>query len=96
MTSHSIRAPDTGTRNTSEEFALSKAATIEGVVTPATWDIEQNLSAVAVLSADIHEYAVDDEGRGSELFGLVGERVRVTGRLTGTRLSVDDYEVLES
>lgn len=84
-----------GTTTTSEEYALSDAATIEGVVTPATWDTEQNLSAVAVLSADIHEYAVDDEGRGSELFGLVGERVRVTGRLTGTRLSVDDYEVLD-
>ncbi len=84
-----------GTMTTSEELALSEVETIEGVVTPATWDIEKNLSAVAVVSADIHEYAVDDEGRGSELFGLVGERVRVTGRLTGTRLSVDDYEVLD-
>ncbi len=74
---------------------MSDATTIEGMVTPATWDRETNLSAVAVVSADIHEYAIDDEGRGPELFGLVGERVRVTGRLTGATLSVDDYEVLE-
>lgn len=68
---------------------------IEGVVTPAAWDDDDNLSGVAVIAADVNEYSIDEQiGVGHDLYGLIGERVLVEGELSGRRLVVDRYEVL--
>jgi len=61
-----------------------KDGTIEitGLVIPARWDGDNNVIGVKISTGGEKEFFVTDEGKGSELLGLLGMKVKARGAVT--------------
>jgi len=66
-------------------MALSKThtATLTGILIPAAWNAEQEVTAVALATADEKEYRLTDNRKGRELLGYLQRQAEVTGLLSG-------------
>ncbi len=74
--------------------------TIKGIVTPADWDEDGNITAVVISTPFEEEYLVEADGVREELLGLLGTEVIARG-IVGTEkhgyktIAVKQYELLE-
>jgi hypothetical protein len=66
--------------------------TIQGIVTPETWDEDFNVSTVKISSADEMDYVVARNRKGEELRKHLRESLRVSGTIRknkdGTRIII--------
>lgn len=56
-----------------------RLATIDGVIIPADWDPQGNVTAVSLSAFDEQEYLVQDQVKGSELLQHVRKHAEVIG-----------------
>lgn len=74
--------------------------TLEGIITAADWDDDNNVIAVLLCTPDEDEYLIEDNERGEELLDLVSQNVMVTGILEeddyGDKIiDIKSYEIYE-
>jgi ABC-type sugar transport system substrate-binding protein len=77
-----------------------KQVTIRGIVTPANWDDDGNITAVAISTALEDEYVVNSDDIGGELLELIGAEVVATGTASSPErgskaITLKKYELLQ-
>jgi hypothetical protein len=55
--------------------------TVKGLITPAAWDEKGNVVGIVISAFNEVEYAVDQSGKGEELFAFLRKKVVVTGEV---------------
>ena len=60
-------------------------ATITGVIVPADWDRQGNVTGVSISAFDEEEYVVQQQVRGAELIQHVHKNAEVVGWVEGER-----------
>ena len=78
----------------------NKDRTITGIVIPAEWDDDDNITRVAIQTEDFDEYLVENSGKGKDLTAFIDYNVEVTGtvkrRADGeSTIKVKNYQALE-
>ena len=78
----------------------NKERTITGVVIPAEWDDDDNITKVAIQTEDFDEYLVEYSGKGKDLSAFIDYNIEVTGtvkRLADgeSTINVKKYQALE-
>jgi hypothetical protein len=72
-------------------------ATIAGVIVPADWDRQGNVTGVSISAFDEQEYLVQKQAKGSELIQHVRKDAEVVGWVEGERgrkkITVKDYRL---
>ena len=73
--------------------------TITGLIIPANWDRDGNVTGVAISTHDEDEYLVQERAKGAEMLRLVRREVEVTGWAEldqGKKtITVKDYRLLQ-
>ena len=77
-----------------------KERTITGIVIPAEWDDDDNITKVAIQTEDYDEYLVEYSGKGKELSAFIDYNVEVTGTVKRRAndemtINVKKYQSLE-
>lgn len=78
----------------------SKAAPIEGTITPLKWDDKGNPARIAIRTSVKEEYDIDFSGAGKELLNLINQKVLIEGKtrqqLSGRLLlNVMQFQVID-
>jgi hypothetical protein len=72
--------------------SAGEKTTIQGIVTPETWDEDFNVSTVKISAADEEDYVVARNRKGEELLRHLRESLRVSGTIRkskdGTRIII--------
>ncbi|WP_461210180.1 hypothetical protein [Desulfocurvus sp. DL9XJH121] len=73
---------------------------IEGFVSPCSWDEEGEIVALELITEDGRDVEVEHSGAGASLLDYVDEYIQARGTLTKKqgrlRLLVKDFEVLDA
>jgi len=76
-------------------MATTKTTTLHGIVIPAAWNKDGDVTSVAIATYDEGNYLVEDNKKGRQLLPLLRKRVMVNGRLirrdTRTVIAVDTF-----
>lgn len=52
---------------------------IKGIIIPADWDAEGNVTRTIISAFNEQDYVVDDDKKGKEILGLMQQEVEVLG-----------------
>jgi hypothetical protein len=77
----------------------NREKTITGIVIPAEWDEDDNVTGVAIETEDGEQYQVEPNEKGDELLAFSGYEIEATGSIRERRdgammISVNEYESL--
>ncbi|MEQ1877074.1 MAG: hypothetical protein ABL958_10540 [Bdellovibrionia bacterium] len=80
--------------------SISPNAKLTGYITPTSWDRDQHIKGISLLTTDHEEIRIVHDKKGDRLFSLVWEKVELTGRLENERggkrrLFVTNYRTAE-
>jgi hypothetical protein len=71
---------------------------IRGVIIPAGWDEEGNVTEVAISAQNEIEYRIELAAKGRELMGLLNREVEASGTVFenkhGTTIAITEYNLL--
>ena len=73
-----------------------KLVRIKGIIIPADWDAEGNVTRATISAFNEEEYFVDEDKRGKEILGLMQQEVEVLGTVreeAGTNvITVEEFQ----
>ncbi|MFK4764940.1 hypothetical protein ACI3L3_09210 [Desulfobaculum sp. SPO524] len=80
--------------------ARSGLQTIEGYVGPYSWDENEEIVTVSVITDENREYVVEHSGPGARLLDYVDEYIRAKGAVRKSRdhfsLTVQSFDVIDA
>jgi len=77
----------------------NREKTITGIVIPAEWDDDDNVTGVAIETEGGEQYQIEPDEKGDELLALSGYEIEATGSVRERKdgamiISVKEYESL--
>jgi len=73
-----------------------KLVRIKGIIIPADWDAEGNVTRATISAFNEEEYFVDEDKKGKEILGLMQQEVEVLGTVreeAGTNvITVEEFQ----